>query len=77
MSKNKYTIKIYIHRDIEIILSKLAGNNLEELRSKIIPTVKETCKKRGYTDGTVSVEYVIKKDKAYFDDDEFFMSLAD
>lgn len=77
MSKNKYTIKVYIHRDIEIILSKLAGNNLDELRSKIIPTVKEECKEKGYTDGTVSVDYVIKKDEAYFDDDEFFMSLAD
>lgn len=76
MSKNKYTIKIYIHHDIEIILSKLAGNNLEELRSKIIPTVKEKCKEKGYTDGTVFIEYVIKKDEAYFDDDEFFMSLA-
>ena len=35
---------------------------LEELRNKIIPTVKETCKKRGYTDGIVFIEYVIKKE---------------
>lgn len=77
MTKNIYKIELYIYIDKEVILSQLEGENLEELKSKIIPTVKEECKVKGYTKRTVSVEYVIEKNEAYFDSDECFISLAD
>lgn len=77
MAKNEYFIEIYIYIGKEVILSALAGNNLMDLKREIMPTVKKECKKKGYTDKTVFVEYFIDKNEEYFDSDEDYVSLAD
>lgn len=78
MNKNNFEIEIviYVEPQSDPLEVTISGEDLQELKSDILPTIIQICNNDGYANGKVYFEITISKNGEWYDSDDGALDLA-